>query len=485
MKIFRLFVAFTLVCFAASPRTAQAQNTILSTTSGHTYVAAGSDGAGNASIFESNDGLNWFLAEQNAYSVTSPISKNPRDAAPFYYAGSWWMVYTVGNFVNITTNGTTAVTVNGGGMTSGDIGATLASSQTTAGTTVTGVTDSQHITISPAASGSATGIAAWLTQSPGSFGLAQSTDGGSTWTFVQDVPTGVANATATWMGRTMVDFDGTLHVFYTTTTNADPVPATGMTPYETHPTSPYNLAGTWSSGVNFYTNGSSKKYDIDVIRIGELYHAFYCDGGGVRHGTSPTLTAASYSNDAITTINGLQMPFQSINVVPLDNGQWAMIADRLDALGRITVATTPSTSSLISNIWSPYATQTTIPNVVTNGTTSITSSSGFTSAMASQHWSIQGTGIPTNTTIVGFKDASHATVSAATGSGTITATVGSWADNIPAADSPPQASLNGCLPVDAPPPTPTPTVAPTPTSTPCAGRCTPTPRPRSTPARRP
>ena len=472
-----MFLAFALGCFALSPRTAQAQGTV--------YVAAGSDGVGNASIFKSNDGVSWSLAKENAYSVTSPISRNPRDAATFYYAGSWWMVYTVGNFVNITTNGTTAVTVNGGGMTSGDIGATLASSQTTAGTTITGVTDSQHITISPAASGSATGVAAWLTQSPGSFGLAQSTDGGSTWTFVQNVPTGVPNATATWMGRTMVDFDGTLHVFYTTTTNADPVPGTGMTSYETHPTSPYNLAGTWSSGVNFYTNGSSKKYDIDVIRIGALYHAFYCDGGGVRHGTSPTLTAASYSSDAITTINGLQMPFQSMNVVPLDNGQWAMIADRLDAFGRITVATTPSTSSLISNIWSPYATQTTIPNVVTNGTTSITSSFGFTSAMASQHWSIQGTGIPANTTIVGFTDASHATVSAATGSGTITATVGSWADDIPAADSPPQASLNGCLPVGASTPTPTPTVTPTPTSTPCAGRCTPTPRPRSTPAPRP
>src|SRR5215471_16686320 len=182
------------------------------TTSGHTYVAAGSDGAGNASIFESNDGLNWSLTEQNAYSVTSPISKNLRDAAPFYYAGSWWMVYTVGNFVNITTNGTTAVTVNGGGMTSGDVGATLSSSQTSPGTTITSVIDGQHVTVSPAATGSATAIAGWLTQGPGSFGLAQSTDGGGTWTFVQNVATGVANATATWMGRTMVDFDGTLHV---------------------------------------------------------------------------------------------------------------------------------------------------------------------------------------------------------------------------------------------------------------------------------
>ncbi len=357
------------------------------------------------------------------------------------------MVYTVGNFVNITTNGTTAVTVNGGGITPGDIGAKLASSQTAAGTTITGVIDSQHVTIRPAAGRSVTGIAAWLTQSPGSFGLAQSTDGGNTWTFVQNVPTGVANATATWMGRTMVDFDGTLHAFYTTSTNANPVGAAGMTPYETHPTSQHNLAGTWSNGTNFYTNGSRTKYDIDVIRIGGLYHAFYCDGGGARHGTSLTLTAASYSNDAITTINGLQMPFQSMNVVPLDNGQWAMIADRLDTFGRITVAIAPSTLTLISNIWSPYATQTTIPNVVTNGTTSITSLSGFTSAMASQHWSIQGTGIPAFTTIVGFTDASHATVSAATGSGTITATVGSWADNIPAADSPVQASFNGCLPV--------------------------------------
>ena len=417
------------------------------TTSGHTYVGAGSDGAGNASIYNSNDGVNWVLARRNAYSQTTPISKNPRDAAPFYYAGSWWMIYTIGNFVNITTNGTTAVTVNGGGMTSGDVGATLSSAQTSAGTTIASVIDGQHVTLSRAATGSASAIVGWLTQGPGAFGLAQSTDGGNTWTFVQNIPTGVRGATATWMGRTLVDFDGTLHVFYTASTAANPVPATGMTPYETHPLSQYNLAGQWSSGVNFYTNGSGKKYDIDVIRIGGLYHAFYCDGGGVRHGSSSTLTAATYSNEAIVTINGVQLPFQSMNVVPLDNGQYAMIADRLDTLGRITVATVNSVADLIANTWSPYSTETTIPNVVTNGTTTVTSSAAFTPAMAAQHWSIQGTGIPVNTTIVEYTNASTVTVSTATGSGAITATVGSWADNIPAAESPQQASLNGCLPV--------------------------------------
>src|SRR5262249_40993196 len=173
-----------------------------------------------------------------------------------------------------------------GVFTVGDVGAHIAGAGIPSGSTITTFTDSQHVIISNAAMATATGVNVWVTTSPGAFGLATSSNGVDNWTFVQNISLGVSGATATWMGRSLVDLDGTLHIFATATTALDPTPATGMTCYEVHPLSQYSLSGSWSSGVNFYTNGASKKYDIDVIRIGSLYHAFYCDGGAVRQGTS-------------------------------------------------------------------------------------------------------------------------------------------------------------------------------------------------------
>lgn len=415
----------------------------------HNYVAAGSDGGGNVTTYVSPGGINWWIRKQNVYSITTPISANPRDAAIFYFAHSYWMVYTIGNFAAInTTNGSTAIVCPSGAFRAGDIGAFIAGGGIPTRTKITAFTDTQHVTISHAATATATGVFTWVTTTPGGFGLATSPDGVNNWSFVKNILLRVSGATATWMGRTLVDFDGTLHVFATATTAHDPTPATGMACYEVHPVSRYALNGTWSSGAIFYTNGSSKKYDIDVIRIGPLYHAFYCDGGGVRQGTSSTLTAATYNNDAVVHVGSVQFPIQSINVFPLNNDRWGMLGDRLDG-GHITVATATSTANLTANNFAAQATQTTISIRTTINSNVITSSGAFTAAMAAQRWSITGAGIPPGTSIIGFTDASHVTIiNNATATGTVTATVGTWTDNIPAMESPQMASVNGCLPVN-------------------------------------
>lgn len=149
------------------------------------------------------------------------------------------------------------------------------------------------------------------------FTLIKSTDGGQSWSLVQDIPT-IAGAPRTWAPEWFLDEDGTAHVFV-----AVAIPDNSrIWLYEMHPLDQSNFAGGWSSPALVRTD----TYDGTVIKKGGLYYLIYTQGGSLAMSTSSTVDFGHYTDLGEIKFNGVSSPpgSEGPNVFATEHG-YAMV----------------------------------------------------------------------------------------------------------------------------------------------------------------